>query len=297
MHELKLDGFRMGVFVMRHGRAKSVRIISRRGTDYTSAYPEVVASALALPCKSATLDGEVVVLNDRGLSDFQALQNLGSKRRGLTYFAFDLLAVDGENLTAMALEERKRRLEMLIADADGAIRYAPHFTAEGVDVFAQACRLGAEGIVSKRRDAPYCAGERSRDWQKCKCTKRHDFVVAGFTEPSGSRVGVGSLLLGYYDGDALRFAGKVGTGAGWTDAFGRELRKRLEGIEVAQSPFNPTPRGALFRNAHWVEPRLVAEVQFAEWTGDGHIRHPSLQGFRVDKRPTDVRREREPGHE
>jgi bifunctional non-homologous end joining protein LigD len=135
-----------------------VQIVSRNGNDFTAAYPEIVASALALPCRTATLDGEVVVLKDDGLSDFQALQNLGTNRRGLAYFAFDVLAINGENLTAMALEERKRRLEMLIHESDRAIRYTPHFTAKGTDVLREACRLGAEGIVSKCRDAPYRSG-------------------------------------------------------------------------------------------------------------------------------------------
>ena len=158
-------------------------------------------------------------------------------------------------------------------------------------MLAHACRLGAEGIVSKRRTAPYRAGRRSHDWQKIKCVRRQEFVVGGFTEPEGSRVGVGSILVGYYEGDSLRFAGKVGTGRGWNDAFGRRLRELLNRLEVDLTPFDPAPPRPLSRLAHWVEPRLVAEVQFAEWTGDGKIRHPSLQGFRTDKRPTDVRRE------
>jgi bifunctional non-homologous end joining protein LigD len=150
-----------------------------------------------------------------------------------------------------------------------------------------------EGIVSKCRTASYRAGRRSDDWQKTKCVRRQEFIVGGFTEPEGSREGVGAILVGYYDGDALRFAGKVGTGRGWNDAFGRELRKLLESIEVGATRFDPAPPSALAKRAHWVEPRLVAEVQFTEWTADGKIRHPSLQGFRTDKRPTDVRRERD----
>ena len=292
IHELKLDGYRMGVFIRREGRARAVRIISRNGNEYTAAYPEVVASALSLPCESATLDGEVVILNESGLSDFHALQSLGESRRGLAYFAFDLLAVNGENLTAMALEDRKRRLEMLIGEADGVIRFTPHFLAEGAEVLRQACRLGAEGIVSKCRDAPYRSGQRSNDWQKSKCVKRQDFVVGGFTDPERSRIGIGALLLGYYQDGALRFAGRVGTGRGWTDRFSRELRRQLEGIAIERSPFTPTPRGALYRNAHWVNPVLVAEVQFSEWTPEGYVRHPSLQGFRPDVHAIDVRRER-----
>jgi bifunctional non-homologous end joining protein LigD len=165
----------------------------------------------------------------------------------------------------------------------------PHFDGDGRAVLAHACGLGAEGIVSKCRTAPYRAGSRSDDWRKTKCVRRQEFVVGGFTEPEGSREGVGSILVGYYEGRALRFAGKVGTGRGWNDAFGRKLRGLLESIAVDATPFDPPPPGALRRLAHWEEPRLVAEVQFTEWTGDGKIRHPSLQGFRADKRATDVR--------
>jgi bifunctional non-homologous end joining protein LigD len=291
VHEIKLDGFRMGVFVAGRGKTRGARIISRKGTDYTAEFPEIVAAGLELPARAAVLDGEVVVLDERGRSSFQLLQQLGASRRGLAFFAFDLLALDGENLKPLPLQERKRRLEELIGERPGAIRYTPHFEADGAAVFAHACRLGAEGIVSKCRTAPYRAGKRSDDWQKTKCVRRQEFVVGGFTEPEGSREGVGAILVGYYEGKSLRFAGKVGTGRGWNDAFGRRLRELLEPIEVDTPPFEPVPPGALGRLSHWVEPRLVAEVQFAEWTGDGKIRHPSLQGFRADKRPTDVRRE------
>ena len=293
LHEIKLDGFRMGVMVAGRGKTREVRIISRNGTDYTPAFPEIVEAAMELPARAAVLDGEVVVLDERGRSSFQLLQQLGTSRRGLAYFAFDLLALDGEDLRPLPLEERKRRLEELIGQRAGMIRYTPHFDADGATVLAHACRLGAEGIVSKCRTAPYRSGRRSDDWQKSKCVRRQEFVVGGFTEPEGSREGVGSVLVGYYEGRALRFAGKVGTGRGWNDAFGRKLRGLLESTEVDVTPFDPPPPGAIARRAHWVEPRLVAEVQFTEWTGDGRIRHPSLQGFRTDKRPTDVRRERD----
>jgi bifunctional non-homologous end joining protein LigD len=293
LHEIKLDGFRMGVFVTGRARTRDVRIISRNGTDYTAAFPEIVEAAMELPATAALLDGEVVVLDERGRSSFQLLQELGSSRRGLAFFAFDLLAVDGEDLKPLPLEERKRRLESLIGQRAGMIRYTPHFDADGATVLSHACRLGAEGIVSKCRTAPYRAGSRADDWRKTKCVRRQEFVVGGFTDPEGSREGVGSILVGYYEGRALRFAGKVGTGRGWNDDFGRRLRTHLESIEVDATPFEPAPPGALAKRAHWVEPRLVAEVQFTEWTGDGRIRHPSLHGFRTDKRPTDVRRENE----
>ena len=291
VHEIKLDGYRMGVFVAGRGRTRGARIVSRKGTDYTAEFPEVVAAAMELPARAALLDGEVVVLDERGRSSFRLLQQLGTSRRGLAFFAFDLLALDGEDLKPLPLQERKRRLEGLLGERAGVIRYTPHFDTDGATVLAHACRLGAEGIVSKCRTAPYRAGRRSDDWQKSKCVRRQEFVVGGFTQPVGSREGVGAILVGYYEGKSLRYAGKVGTGRGWNDAFGRRLRALLEPLEVDAPPFEPAPPGALRRLARWVEPRLVAELQFAEWTGDGKIRHPSLQGFRADKRPTDVRRE------
>jgi bifunctional non-homologous end joining protein LigD len=289
IHELKLDGFRMGVLIDRG----AVRIISRNGIEYTSGFPEIVAAARNLPAKQALLDGEIVVLDTHGVSRFQLLQQLGENRRGLAYFAFDLLSLDGEDLTRLPLEGRKKRLKKLVGRGKGVIRYTTHTDAEGSEVFAQACALGAEGIISKLRDAPYRVGVRSSDWQKIKCVKRQEFVVGGFTDPSGSREGIGSILIGYYEGDTLRFAGKVGTGRGWSNTFSLQLRRKLERIETDKSPFDPPPPRRLGRNAHWVKPRLVAEVEFTEWTADGSARHPSLQGFRRDKKPRDVHRERE----
>jgi bifunctional non-homologous end joining protein LigD len=288
VHELKLDGFRMGVLIA----DGAVQIISRRGTDYTTEYPEIVEAARGLPVSQALLDGEVVVLDDRGVASFQRLQQLGQSRRGLAYFAFDLLALDHEPLYALPLRERKARLEALIAEAASPrLRYSTHFDAAGPVVFQHACALGAEGIVSKRLDAPYRPGIRAADWQKIKCVKRQEFVVGGFTDPDGSRLGVGSMLIGYYEGRELRFAGKVGTGKGWTGDFSRELRHRLAAIEQDRCPFTPRPPGWLGKNAHWVTPQQVVEVQFAEWTEGGHARHPTLLGFRTDKAPTEVVRE------
>jgi bifunctional non-homologous end joining protein LigD len=292
LHELKLDGFRMGVFITARGKQRRVRIMSRRGTDHTADYPEIASAADALPVATAVLDGEVVVLDEHGLSNFQLLQNLAASRRGLAYFAFDLLAVDGEDLTSLPLEERKRRLKKLIGRRSRTVRYTPHMDVDGVQAFAKACRLGAEGIISKRRDAPYRVGDRSEDWQKIKCVKRQEFVVGGFTDPKGARVGIGSILVGYYEDAVLRFAGKVGTGVGWNNVFGQNLRAQLDALTVDDPPFVPPPRGWMYKNTHWVRPKLVAEVQFGEWTDDGKIRHPSLQGFRDDKRPRDVVRER-----
>ena len=287
IHELKLDGFRMGVLIS----PGDVRIISRNDNDYTGQFPEVAEAARKLSVKQAVLDGEIVVLDKKGISRFQLLQQLGESRRGLAYFVFDLLSLDGENLTRLPLEERKKRLKKILGRRTGIIRYTDHVDGDGREVLAKACALGAEGIISKLRDAPYRVGARSSDWLKIKCIKRQEFVVGGFTDPSGSRVGVGAIFVGYYEGSTLRFAGKVGTGRGWSSAFSLDLRRKLEKIETNRMPFDPPPPRRFMKGAHWVKPRLVAEVEFTEWTGDGHIRHPSLQGFRTDKRPQEVQRE------
>jgi bifunctional non-homologous end joining protein LigD len=289
VHELKLDGYRIGIIIER-GR---VRLMSRRGTEWTTEFPELVAAARELPLRDGVIDGEVVMLSDRGVASFEALQNRARSRHSLAYFAFDLLAHDGRDVWREPLVERKHRLEKLLADGrdSGLIRYTQHFEDQGALVLQHACALGAEGVVSKRRDAAYRWGARHPDWRKSKCTRRQEFVVGGFTDPSGSRVGVGSILVGYYERDELRFAGKVGTGRGWSARFGRDLRRKLERIEQDESPFTPRPPGWLGRNAHWVAPKYVVEVEFTEWTSGGNIRHPSLQGFRTDKKPREVIRE------
>ena len=290
VHELKLDGFRMGVII----DGPSVRIVSRNGNEYTGDYPEIVEAARRIDVSNAVIDGEVVVLDEQGVSSFERLQQLRHSRRGLTYFAFDLLALDGRRLERDPLIERKAKLEALLAPLQSPrIRYTEHFDVDGATVFANACALGAEGIVSKRRDGPYRTGTRAADWQKTKCAKRQEFVVGGFTDPEGSRSGIGSLLVGYHEDGALRFAGKVGTGRGWNARFSEQLRRRLEKIERSTSPFTPRPPGWLGKNAHWVTPSIVAEVSFAQWTSGGHVRHPTLLGFRDDKSPSEVVRERE----
>lgn len=286
IHETKYDGYRIGCAVER-GRAT---LWSRRGKDWTREFPEVAAAASRLPVRSALLDGEVAAVLPDGRTSFQALQNAfsGGARR-LLYFAFDLLQLDGKDLSRRPLLERKAALEKLLAGTGGVIRYAPHVEGPGGEVFRAACRLGLEGIVSKRRDEPYRPG-RNATWVKTKCVKRQELVIGGFTDPEGAaRDAIGALLIGYNEGGTLRFAGKVGSG--FTNTVARALRARLERIASAECPFTPRPSGRLGRNAHWVSPELVCEVAFTEWTGDGKIRHPSFQGLREDKRASEVVRE------
>jgi bifunctional non-homologous end joining protein LigD len=288
VHEVKYDGYRIGC-ALEGGRAT---LWSRRGKDWTAQFPEVAAAARALPVRSALLDGEVAALLPDGRTSFQALQNASSNggRAALAYFVFDLLFLDGEDLARRPLLERKAALERLLGAARGVLRYAPHVAGGGAAVFREACRLGLEGIVSKRADQAYRPG-RNASWVKTKCVLRQEVVVGGFTEPEGAaRDALGALLVGVHEGGALRFAGKVGTG--FTNALARALRARLDALEVKDCPFTPRPAGWLGKNAHWVRPVLVCEVAFTEWTSDGKIRHPSFQGLREDKRAEEVVRER-----
>jgi bifunctional non-homologous end joining protein LigD len=287
LHELKYDGYRMAAFLDR-GRA---RLVSRRGNDWTRELAELRAAVETLEVRAAVIDGEVVVLRPDGRTDFQALQNAfgGGTRVPLTYFAFDLLHLDGVDVSRLPTERRKALLRALLADADPRLRYAEHLVGRGEEIFARACEMGAEGIVSKRRDRAYESGRRP-SWLKTKCVKRQEFVIGGFTDPEHSKQGIGALLVGVREGGGLRFAGKVGTG--FTTQEGRALRQRLEALARNRPPFEPPPPGWLGRNAHWAQPELVAEVVFTEWTEGGILRHPSFRGLRIDKPASEVVRER-----
>ncbi|HEX6972870.1 MAG TPA: non-homologous end-joining DNA ligase, partial [Vicinamibacterales bacterium] len=289
LHEMKYDGYRIGCRI----KDGSVRLISRNGKDWTDAFPEIREAALKLGVRAALLDGEVAVLLPDGRTSFQALQNVfsGGDRRRLVYFVFDLLHVAGATLLRRPLDERKEELLRLVGPpaARSRIRYSEHVVGKGAEMFAEACRLHLEGIVSKRRSTDYKAG-RGDAWVKTKCVLRQEFVIGGFTDPEGSRQGIGALLVGYYDdAQRLTFAGKVGTG--FTAHSARELRQKLERIEITDTPFDPRPAGWLGKHAHWVKPSLVGEVVFGEWTDEGKIRHPSFQGLRRDKSPGTVVRE------
>jgi bifunctional non-homologous end joining protein LigD len=286
-HEIKYDGYRIGARV----RKQRVTLYTRNGNDWTAAFPEIAVAVEKLALDDALIDGEAAVVLPDGRTSFQALQNTGdAARRGtLVYFVFDLLRLNGESLEQLPLEERKARLKRLVgAKKTGRLRFSEHIEGNGEAFFAEACRAGLEGIVSKRRDQAYRAG-RHGGWVKTKCVKRQEFVIGGFTDPEGMRAGLGALLIGYYERDRLVFCGKVGTG--FTHKLAVDLRARLDRLEVTRSPFTPLPAGWLGRHAHWVKPELVCEVVFTEWTSDGKIRHPSFQGLRADKAPLEIRRE------
>ena len=289
LHELKLDGYR-ALCRIEGGRA---RLLTRRENDWTSQFARVASAAAFVPAEAALLDGEVVWMGDDGRTDFQALQRaLGAERDDrLFYFAFDLLHLDGFDLRRAPLAERKEALRALLAaapDEAAAIRFSDHVEGDGVPFLRQACRHRLEGIISKRRDAPY-QERRTRDWLKIKCSAEQELVIVGYTEPAGSRQGLGALLLGVHEGAELRHAGKVGTG--FDEATLRDLLRRLQALERPTPPVVNPPRGAKARGVHWVEPELVAQVSFTDWTEDGVLRHPSFKGLREDKDPHEVVRE------
>jgi len=288
LHEFKHDGYRI-LARLDHRR---VELYSRNAHDWTQRFPAVAAALERLPAEQAMFDGEVTVLLPDGTSSFQALQNQlsGVKTGQLVYMIFDLLHLDGRDLTAARLEDRKAALARLLSspsDRAAVLRYSDHVIGSGADFFARACRLGLEGIVSKRRDSPY-RGARGADWLKIKCLKQQEVVIGGYTEPEGSRVGIGALLCGVYDHGRLEYIGKVGTG--FDHRTLRELKARLAKLEQETSPFASRPVGA--GRAHWVKPQLVAQVSFTEWTSDGKLRHPAFHGLREDKPGTEVSRER-----
>ena len=285
---MKFDGYRI-LARLQDGRA---HLWSRNGKDWTAHFPAVAAAVEALPVQTALLDGEVAIVLPNGMTSFQALQNAlaGQDQGQLAYFLFDLVHLEGYSLARAALEERKSLLKDLLGPpaAGSPLRYSDHVTGSGAEFYEQACGLGLEGIVSKRRDAPY-EPTRSRWWLKVKCLKRQEFVIGGFTDPAGSRVGLGALLLGVYDKDGrLEFAGKVGTG--FTAKVLDDLYKKVAAREQRESPFAQAKIPGITR-AHWVKPELVGEVAFTDWTSDGRLRHPSFQGLRADKSPKDVVRE------
>jgi bifunctional non-homologous end joining protein LigD len=285
VHEIKLDGYRVGCLIS-NGR---IRLVSRKGLDWTTKFPEITDAIAALGIKNGLLDGELVVLLPDGRSSFEAMQQAVAKRsprKGLVYFAFDLLHLEGDAIERLPLEERKARLQQLIGPSKtGRVRYTEHVEGRGTDVFDQVCKMGLEGIISKRRDLPYQPGRRD-GWRKIKCLRRGLFVIGGFTDQEGAQKGLGALLVGRYDGARLVYNGRVGTG--FTQAAARDLRTRLEAIEQRECPFDPAPAGPLARTGHWVKPALVCEATFIEQTNAGVLRAPAFQGIRSGVKPRDV---------
>jgi len=288
--ERKFDGERC----VARKAGSDVRLESRTGKDLTGTYPEVSAAVAAQRSRDLLLDGEVVAYDGDQTSFTRLQQRLGVTRPSsehvakypVVYCVFDLLAVDGEDLTDRPYVERRARLTKTIRSTS-ALQHTEAWSDDSERRFAEACRSGWEGLIAKRADAPYVAG-RSKDWLKLKCVWEQEFVIGGYTEPSGSRTEFGALLVGYYEEGSLRYAGKVGTG--YTKATLNDLGSRLRKLETAAPAFvdaRPLPRGA-----HWTRPDLVAQIGFAEWTSDARLRQPRFLGLRDDKSPAEVVRER-----
>jgi len=294
LHEVKFDGYRAICRV----EAGTVEIRSRNGKDWTAPYQALAEELAALPVESAMLDGEVVVQLPDGTTSFEQLRRVAGAdgaergRRGdgggrLLYYVFDLLYLEGFALLDVTIEERRELLRRLLAQVGegGRILYSDHIAGDGPAVLEQACGLGLEGIVSKRTATRYRPGARGADWVKSKCRNEQEFVIGGYTDPSGARVGFGALLLGVMGADGLRYVSKVGTG--FDDKLLRSLGERLRGMEMDDPPFTENvPRAQ--KGIHWVRPELVAQVAFMEWTSTGGIRHPSFVGLREDKSAAEV---------
>ncbi len=280
VYERKLDGLR-GIAVRDGDR---VELWSRNHLSFNSRFPDLVAALGRIPVPAFALDGEIVAFSE-GRTDFQLLQaGPGPGGDRPVYVAFDLISLLGRDTTGIPLDERSDLLRRAVG-GHGRVSVSEQLTGEPAALLDAACRAGWEGLVAKRRASLYRSG-RSPDWRKLKCSARQELVVGGWTDPSGTRTGFGALLVGYYLHDRLVYAGKVGTG--FDEQTLRRLHAELTALAAGDPPFSDAPR---MRDAHWVRPELVAEIEFTEWTRDGRLRHPRFLGLRPDKDAREVRRE------
>jgi bifunctional non-homologous end joining protein LigD len=288
IHEIKFDGYRIQARL----DGGTVKLLTRKALDWTGRFPTVAAALAGLPAGRALVDGEIVSEDASGIASFSLLQQDLSDARTdrMVYYAFDLLHLDGHDLTGEPLIDRKEALQRLLEGAPGPIRLSQHFEEPGSVLLQHACRLSLEGIISKRRNAPYRPG-RGGDWIKTKCADRQEFVVAGYAPSTVDSKAIGALILGYYDDGRLRYAGRAGTG--YTRKMARELWQRLQPLRNDKAPLDQLPKEeTAARNARWVEPRLVVEADFRGWTHGDRIRQASFQGVREDKSPKEVIREK-----
>jgi bifunctional non-homologous end joining protein LigD len=281
--ERKLDGVRC---IAHRDGGGPARLLSRTDRDMTGQFPELAEALGAQPVDDFVVDGEIVAFAD-GITSFSRLQRRARERVSVFLYVFDILRHEGRDVRDRPLRERKA----LLRDAfefGGRLRYSQHRNEHGKRLFSEACRQVFEGLIAKRRDSPYRSEARSRDWLKLKCHFEQELVIGGFTAPQGSRTDFGALLVGYYEENEMRYAGKVGTGFDRTtlETLGRRLRELVRD-DPPFADVHPIPRGT-----HWVEPELVAQIGFTEWTRDGRLRHPRYLGLRDDKPTGEVVRER-----
>jgi bifunctional non-homologous end joining protein LigD len=289
LHEIKFDGYR----ILARIKAGKVQLMTRNAKDWTQKFPNIARALSRLKVDSAIVDGEVVVQDKQGRSDFQALQAMLKNKESVepVFFAFDLPFCDGLDLRRAKLLDRKEKLKSILEKSDLAPRvfFGDHVRGGGDAVIHKACGMGLEGIVSKRIDAQYVS-RRDATWLKSKCGQRQEFVVIGYTDPQGSRTGFGSLLLGYHDGNKkLVYGGRVGTG--FDERLLGSTFKQLKQLQQSDPPTDIPPPRREQRDAHWVEPKLVAEIGFTAWTRDGVLRHPVFVAFRSDKPASQIVRE------
>jgi bifunctional non-homologous end joining protein LigD len=277
--EEKYDGIR-AVAARERGQ---VKIWSRTVQDLTGGFPHVVDAVKALGDGDLLLDGELVALDEKGVSRFQLLQRRGSAGASPTRYAiFDLLEQDGRSLMPRPLSERRAALERLLGRPTTSLLVSRRVVRDGKAAYGEAKRLGWEGIIAKDERSPYQPGVRSPLWRKVKVRKESEFVIGGYTAPKGGRQHLGALLVGLYDGPKLRYVGKVGTG--FTQDTLDMLATKLERLRTEKPPFDPAPR---MKDATWVRPKLVAQLAYAEWTADGKLRQPAFLGLRTDKDPSE----------
>jgi len=297
-YELKFDGFR--ALACKEGNATG--LISRTRNDLGVAFPEIADALARVHARGVVMDGEIVALDAQGRSSFQLLQGyqLGEVRPPLCYYAFDLLIWNGKNLTRWPIDKRKAKLRALLPADDAQLRFSASLGGDAAALLAKASELHLEGIIGKRAGSHYEPGRRSGAWIKLKLLREQEFVIGGYTDPEGSRPCFGALLVGYFEGKTLRYAGKVGTG--FTEAMLRDLHGRFGALARPDCPFPELPEkragrygqgitAAAMKRCHWLRPGLVAQVRFGQWTRDDRLRQPVFLGLREDKAAREVVRE------